>query len=211
MARVHRVATWWRAHEALGAAVIYAVLSHGLRRTGSLPGRTLSNCGLPLQRRAVDGFQPAGVRFGGANFELADATAVFLPFFDYAAPRCLTCRCGTRTSWPAARSWPTRSRDVLAVQRRRCSCLPVWHALAVIAVLKLFVAAFGTYLFGRALGMRFGGALLAGQVFAFGTFFVVWLGWPLTNVFSLLPWLLLFTEALVSAARDRCPSPGWRR
>ena len=49
----------------------------------------------------------------------------------------------------------------------------------------------------RALGMRFGGALLAGVVFAFGTFFVVWLAWPLTNIFPLMPWLLLLTELVV--------------
>ena len=55
------------------------------------------------------------------------------------------------------------------------------------AALKLFVGAFGMYLLGRTLGMRFGGALLAGVVFAFGTFFVVWLPWPLTNVFPLIP------------------------
>ena len=45
--------------------------------------------------------------------------------------------------------------------------------------------------------MRFGGALLAGVVFAFGTFFVVWLAWPLTNIFPLLPWLLLLAELVV--------------
>ena len=50
--------------------------------------------------------------------------------------------------------------------------LPLSKALGVMALLKLFVAAFGTYLFARTLGMRFGGALLAGIVFAFGTFFV---------------------------------------
>jgi hypothetical protein len=65
------------------------------------------------------------------------------------------------------------------------------------AALKLFVAAFGTYLLGRTLGMRFGGALLAGLVFAFGTFFVAWLAWPLTNIFPLIPWLLLLTELLI--------------
>ena len=75
--------------------------------------------------------------------------------------------------------------------------LGLWTSLAVMAALKLFVAAFGTYLLGRTLGMRFGGALLAGVVFAFGTFFVVWLAWPLTNIFPLIPWLLLLTELLV--------------
>jgi Bacterial membrane protein YfhO len=75
--------------------------------------------------------------------------------------------------------------------------LSLWKALAVAAMLKLFVAALGTYLLGRALGMRFAGALLAGVVFAFGTFFVAWLGWPLVNVAALLPWLLLLSELVV--------------
>ena len=49
--------------------------------------------------------------------------------------------------------------------------------------------------------MRFGGALLAGIVFAFGTFFVVWLPWPLTNIFPL---------HAVAAARDRAAGPAAR-
>ena len=35
------------------------------------------------------------------------------------------------------------------------------------------------------------------MVYAFGTCFVVWLGWPLTNVFALLPWLLLLSELVL--------------
>jgi hypothetical protein len=65
--------------------------------------------------------------------------------------------------------------------------LGLWSLLAVMAALKLFVAAFGAHLLGRALGMRFGGALVAGLVFAFGTYFVTWLAWPLTNIFPLIP------------------------
>ena len=44
-------------------------------------------------------------------------------------------------------------------------------------MLKLWVAAFGTYLLGRALGMRFGGALLAGIVFALNLKMVTWLSY----------------------------------
>ena len=40
--------------------------------------------------------------------------------------------------------------------------LPFWKSLAVIAALKLFVAALGAFLLGRTLGMRSGGALLTG-------------------------------------------------
>ena len=45
--------------------------------------------------------------------------------------------------------------------------------------------------------MRFGGALLTGVVFAFGTFFVVWLAWPLTSVYAFIPWTLALTELVV--------------
>ena len=75
--------------------------------------------------------------------------------------------------------------------------LPFWKSLAVAAMLKLFIGALGMFLFARVLGMRFGGALLSGVVFAFGTFFVVWLAWPLTSVYAFIPWTLLLCELLV--------------
>ncbi len=124
----------------------------------------------------------------GSNFELADAVAVFQPFFQY-----------TRDQLPDVPLWNPAPHGraavpgqrpvghLLALHACRPSSCPFWKSLAVMAMLKLFVAAFGTFLFGRALGMRFGGALLAGVVFAFGTFFVVWLAWPLTNIFPLIP------------------------
>jgi len=75
--------------------------------------------------------------------------------------------------------------------------LPFWKSLALIAALKLLVAAFGTFLLGRTLGMRFGGALLSGVVFGFGLFMVTWVNAPASCVWVMLPWLLLATEALV--------------
>ena len=51
----------------------------------------------------------------------------------------------------------------------------------MIAVLKLFVAAFGAFLLGGRSACASGARCLAGVVFAFGTFFIVWLPWPLTN------------------------------
>jgi hypothetical protein len=75
--------------------------------------------------------------------------------------------------------------------------LPFWTALGWIAVLKLWVAAFGTYLLGRALGMRFAGALLAGLVFAFCLKMVTWLSYPAAGVWALIPWLLAATEGVV--------------
>jgi hypothetical protein len=195
--RLARAWTWWAARPTLSAAVIYALLSLVFVGQGLLPGRTLSNADMLWSEPPWTASRPPGVRFGGANFELADVTAVFLPFFDH-----------SKHEVPHAPLWNAHimaGRPFLADGQSAVFSpftlpvylLPLWKALAVMAMLKLFVAAFGTYLLGRQLGMRFGGALLAGIVYAFGTFFVVWLGWPLTNVVSLLPWLLLLSELVI--------------
>ena len=75
--------------------------------------------------------------------------------------------------------------------------LPFWKSLAVSAALKLFVAALGAFLLGRALGMRFGGALMTGLAFGFSLWSVRWVSWSLESVWAFLPWLCLFAEMLV--------------
>jgi hypothetical protein len=75
--------------------------------------------------------------------------------------------------------------------------LPFWWSLGLVAALKVWVAAFGGYMLGRALGMRFGGALLTGLAYGLAPFFVVWIAWPLTSVWAWLPWLLLATDMVV--------------
>jgi hypothetical protein len=194
---VARVWKWWAARPALGAAVVYAVLSVVFVGQGLLPGRTLSSSDMLWSTAPWTESAPPQVRWGGANFELADAITVFQPFFQH-----------TRGVLPDAPLWNSHvmgGRPFLANAQSAILSpftlptyvIPFWKSLAVVAILKLFFAAFGTYLFGRAMGMRFGGALLAGVVFAFGTFFVVWLAWPLTNIFPLIPWLLLSAELLI--------------
>jgi hypothetical protein len=188
---------WWRGHPALAAAVIYAVLSLVMVGQGLLPGRTLSSSDGLWTMAPFTSSTPDGVRPLGSNFETADSVAVFQPFYEY-----------TRAALPDVPLWNPHlmaGRPYLADAQSAifspfsapAYVLPFWKSLAVIGLLRLFVAAFGMYLFARALGMRFGGALLSGIVFAFGTFFVVWLAWPLTNVFPLIPWLLLLTEIVI--------------
>jgi hypothetical protein len=75
--------------------------------------------------------------------------------------------------------------------------LPFWRSLAVVAALKLFVAAFGAFLLARALGMRFGGALMSGLVFGFSLWAVSWVSWPHMSVWAFLPWMCLLAEACV--------------
>jgi hypothetical protein len=75
--------------------------------------------------------------------------------------------------------------------------LPFWTALGWIAVMKLWVAAFGTFLLGRALGMRFAGALLAGIVFALNLKLVTWVTYPAMSVWTFMPWVLLMVDRVV--------------
>jgi hypothetical protein len=75
--------------------------------------------------------------------------------------------------------------------------LPFWTALGWIGVLKLWIAAFGTFMLGRSLGMRFAGALLAGIVFALNLKLVTWLIYPAMGVWTWYPWLLLCADRLL--------------
>ena len=128
-----------------------------------------------MGRDAVGGDRPDGVRPFGANSELADAVAVFQPFTQYA-----------RGGLPDVPLWNPHVMARAAVPGQRPVggllalhvaglLLPFWWSLAVMAALKLFVAAFGTSCSRARSGMRVPGALLAGLAFAFGLFFVTWL------------------------------------
>jgi hypothetical protein len=196
-ANVDRAVRWWIRRPNLVAAAVYAVLAVVFVGQGLLPGRTLAASDLLWSSAPWSAAAPGDVRWGGANFERADAATQFEPFQEY-----------TRQALPHVPLWNPHTmagRPFLANAQSAifspfsipAYVMPLDKAWAVSAIMKLFVAAFGTYLLGRALGIRFAGALLAGVVFAFGTFFVTWLVWPLGSVFAVIPWLLLLTELLV--------------
>ena len=67
---------------------------------------------------------------------------------------------------------------------------------AWVNVLKLVLAALGTYLLARALALRRGPALLGGVAFGFATYLVIWLLHPHGNAYVVLPWLLLVADRL---------------
>ncbi len=75
--------------------------------------------------------------------------------------------------------------------------LPFWDSLEWTALLKVLLAAFGMFLFCGALALQRAPALLGAVTFAFSTYFVVWLAHPHTNVYLLLPWLLLAIRTTV--------------
>ena len=72
-----------------------------------------------------------------------------------------------------------------------------WRALALIAALKLWVAAFGTFLLARALSMRWPGAGVAGIVYGFSLWMITWISYPHASVWALVPWALLAAEGVL--------------
>jgi hypothetical protein len=189
--------SWLRRHPAAAAALVYAALAVALYAPALVPGHTLSAADYLWSAAPWEPDRPPGVPVFGSNFELVDQAVQFAPWLEH-----------TRERLPDAPLWnpyvgagrpflANAQSAVLSPFSVPAYVLPFWWSLGLIAVLKVFAAAFGTYLLGRALGMRFGGALLAGVVYAFSLYFVVWITWPHTNVWALLPWLLLMTEAVV--------------
>ena len=182
---------------ALAAALIYSVLSLVMVAHALPPGRTLSSSDSLWSVTPWSTSKPATVPGGGSNPDLNDTVIQFQPYLLY-----------TRSVFPDVPLWnpfigsgrPFLANDqasVLSPFSLPAYVFPFWRSLALIAALKLLVAAFGTYLLGRALGMRFGGALLAGVAYAFGLYFVFWLLWPLSSVWAWLPWLWLMADAVV--------------
>jgi hypothetical protein len=181
----------------LSAALIYLVLSIVMVGQGLLPGRTLSSSDGLLSQVPWQSSKPASVPGLGTNFELADASDVFQPMLRY-----------TRSGLPTVPLWNPylmAGRPLLADGQSAVFSpfsvpsyvLPFSNSLAVAAILKLFLGALGVFVLARVLRMRFGGALLAGVVFAFGTFFVVWLAWPLSSVYAFIGWTLALTELVI--------------
>jgi Bacterial membrane protein YfhO len=188
---------WWSRRPTLAAAVIYAALAVVMVGQGLEPGRTLSSSDGLLSSVPWQASKPADVPGLGTNFELADASNVFQPMLRY-----------TRSQLPTVPLWNPyimAGRPLLADGQSAVFSpfsvpsyiLPFWKSLGVAAMLKLFLGALGAFVLARVLGMRFGGALLTGVVFAFGTFFVVWLAWPLASVYAFIGWTLALTELVV--------------
>jgi hypothetical protein len=205
---MHRTASgllsWARQRPRLTALVLFTFLSLLFFAPGLVPGHTTSAADFLWNCAPWNTIRPKGLpRLNsnppvfGSNSQLVDAVTVFEPFLQY-----------TRSQLPHIPLWDPyimggtpymgdMQSAVLSPFSLPAYVLPFWWSLSVIGVLKVLTAAMGTFLLGRALKMRFAGAFLAGAVYGFGLFMVVWLPWPLSNVFALIPWMLLATERII--------------
>jgi hypothetical protein len=191
-----RVTALLRRRPTLTAGLVYAALTIAFLVPGLLPGKTISSSDSLLFRSPWIASKPSELT-APSNTDLGDGPEQMQLFLMYAAQE-----------MPHVPLWnpyivggrPFHGNDQSALfgpYTWPAYLLPFWTALAWISVLKLWVAAMGTYLLGRSLGMRFGGALLAGIVFALNLKLVTWLIYPSMGVWTWYPWLLLGADQLV--------------
>jgi hypothetical protein len=189
--------SWAARRPTLAAASLYLLLSLTMFAPGLAPGRTLSVSDYLWTATPWDSSRPAEVPVLGSNREQTDSVFMFQPFLQH-----------TRAELPDIPLWnpyvmggrPFHGNSqsaTLSPFSAPAYALPFWDSLAVMAALKLFVAALGAFLLARALGMRFGGALMCGLVFGFSLWSVTWVSWTTMSVWALLPWLCLLAELCV--------------
>jgi hypothetical protein len=194
VAQAERVST--PARQTVAAAVIYLAITALFFAPGLLPGKTLSSSDTLWFDPPWLAQKPAELVIP-SNPDLADAPDQMQLLLRLAA-----------REMPHIPLWnpyimggrPLHGNDQTAVfgpYTWPVYILPFWTALSWIAVLKLWVAAFGTFLLARSLGVRFGGALLAGIVFALSLKLVTWVIYPSMGVWTWYPLLLYCVERLV--------------
>jgi len=179
------------------AALLFALLAFVLFAPGLWPGRTLSASDVLWTSVPWEAERPADIAGLGSNLDLQDAAVQFMPALQ-----------AIKHALPHVPLWDPYTlggRSLLGDPQSAVFSpfslpsylLPFWKSLAVVAALKVLMAALGGFLLGRALGMRFGGALMAGLVFGFSLWVVTWVSWPHGSVWAFVPWLCLLCELVV--------------
>jgi len=187
---------WVRRRPTAAAALIYLVVAALFVGPALLPGKTLSNSDALWFEPPWVGVKPSELE-RPSNAELGDAPRHLQLFLREAAQQFPDVALWN-PSIVAGRPFHANAQSaIFGPYTLPAYVLPFWTALGWIGVLKLWVAAFGTFLLARALGMRFGGALLAGVVFALNLRLVTWLSYPAMSVWTFIPWLLFLTDRLV--------------
>jgi Bacterial membrane protein YfhO len=185
----------------LVAALVSLALAAMMVGPGLVPGRVLSSSDMWWFSTPWTAERPADLS-QPANADLEDAAQQFQPLREEVKRQL--------PSTPLWNPWIAGGRPLLADAQSAvfspftlpAYVMPLQKSLAWTALLTLWAATFGMYLLGRALGMRFAGALMAGLVYGLNLWLVSHLSYPHSGVWALLPWLLWATERLV-----RRPAP----
>ena len=193
------------AHQHRTAAGLFALLVLAYLWPALLGGRVLAPTALLHSFAPWAASAPPGAE-RWANGELADVAISYYPWTMLARA---FVHAGTFPAWnPYAFAGTPLFANVQIAWASPFS-IPLWvlplpYAFGVAAALKLWVAAFGTYLLGRELRLGFWAAVVAGTSFALCAFNVVWLSHGVfVSVAALLPWSIWLTERIVRRGRGR--------
>lgn len=165
----------------LFVALLYAGL-------GLLPGRTFAPLDIPLDADAWKDDPTLRVRV--SNSLLTDAVAQFIPW-DVEIRRL-----AARGELPWVSRFAGDGGPLFANPQTALFSPFVWPRLllgldgwAIMAILKLLAAALTAYWFARELGIERSQAMVSAFVYATAGYTIVWLLYPITGVFAVLPGL----------------------
>jgi hypothetical protein len=198
-----RVASALAAHPHAGAAVLLAAVVIGYLWPVLFGGKVLSPGGMMFHAPPWRALEPADFN-AFYNRILVDVPLADLPWRAFARE---LLREGTLPAWNPHMFAGTPFLANPQTGLYSLFSLPLWtlpfdYAVGLEAALKLWAAAFGTYLLVRQLGLAFLPGVLAGVAFGFSAFNVVWLTHAtLLAVVALLPWMLWLVERILARGR----------
>ena len=163
----------------LAIALLYA-------GAGLLPGRTFAPLDLPLD---ADAWKPDPTeRVRVSNSLLGDVVVQFIPWDREILRRF------SRGEMPWTNRFAGDGAPLFANPQTALASPFTWprmlfglHGWAIMAILKLLAAALGAYWLARELDVPRDQAMLSGVVFATAGYTIVWLLYPITSVFTILP------------------------
>jgi hypothetical protein len=180
----------------LRAALALLALALAFVSPALVPGKVLSNSDMLWFQAPWAASKPASPA-RAANPELGDAPQQMQPFLREVKRNL--------PDIPLWNPWITTGRPFHADAQSAifspfnwlAYVMDEWRALALIAALKLWVAAFGGFLLARALSMRWPGASMVGLVYGFSLWMITWVSYPHASVWALVPWALLAAEGVL--------------
>jgi hypothetical protein len=186
------------AHPTLGAALLFALLVLVYLWPVVLGGKVFSPDAVLYKLPPWQPYRPADVA-SFENYLLADVPLVVRPWHELMRQ---LLRSGTFPAWDShvLTGIPLISNPQTGLFSP--FSLPLWvlpftYAFGLVAALKLWAAAFGTYLLVRELRLGFLAGLLAGVAFGFCSMNVMWLmPEAVPAVVVMLPWMLWLVERL---------------
>jgi hypothetical protein len=203
--RTERVVEALRLHQQRAAAALFALFVLAYLWPVLLAGDVLSPASVLYGVPPWAAFRPAaGINY--YNFLLSDFATSYYPW-DVLARQMI--HSGTFPAWNPHALAGTPFFANPGIGWLGPFMLPLWllplnYGLGVAAALKLWIAAFGTYLLVRELRLGFWAGVLAGVSFALCAFDVVWLSHGAHVAVAVwLPWLVLLAERIVRRGRGR--------